>query len=89
MKADPSMVVPANVSPAQQKMLDHLKTAGKNFDRTYKKDMVSSHAKTYALFQKYVASAKANPGLKSVIRGALPVVKMHLEMAKTLPDMKM
>ena len=89
MKADPNMMIPVAVSPAQQKMLDGLKAAGKNFDSLYKKDMEASHAETYALFQKYAATMDANPGLKAVIKGALPTVKMHLEMAKTLPSMAM
>ncbi|WP_424949962.1 DUF4142 domain-containing protein [Deinococcus sp.] len=89
MKADPSMMLPMSVSPAQQKMLDALKAAGKNFDGLYKKDMEASHAETYALFQKYSASADANAELKTVIKGALPTVKMHLDMAKTLPTMGM
>ncbi|GGJ65204.1 DUF4142 domain-containing protein [Deinococcus aquiradiocola] len=89
MKADPKMMVPAKVSPAQQKMLDALKASGKNFDTLYKKDMVASHAETYALFQKYAMAADANAGLKMVIKAALPTVKMHLDMAKGLPTMSM
>ncbi|WP_407570714.1 DUF4142 domain-containing protein [Deinococcus altitudinis] len=88
-KADPNMMVPATVSPAQQKMLDALKASGKSFDSLYKKDMEASHAETYALFQKYSASMDANANLKTVIKGALPTVKGHLDMAKGLPAMSM
>jgi len=89
MKVDPTMKVPSKVSPAQQKMLDALKASGKNFDSMYKKDMEASHAETYALFQKYSASMNANTNLKMVIKGALPTVKGHLDMAKGLPSMDM
>ncbi len=89
MKADPNMMVPTNVSPAQQKMLTALKASGSNFDEMYKADMVASHAETYALFQGYTKSMNANAALKTVIKGALPTVKMHLDMAKGLPAMKM
>lgn len=88
-KADPAMVVPATVSPAQRKMLGALKVSGKNFDSLYRKDMEASHAETYALFQKYSAAANANPDLKAVVRGALPTVKSHLDMARGLPTMAM
>ncbi len=87
--ADPAMMVPTKVSPAQQKMLGALKAAGKNFDRLYKKDMEASHAATYALSQKYSSAANANPDLKAVVKGALPTVKGHLDMAKGLPTMAM
>lgn len=85
------MTLPTGVSPAQQKMLDGLKAAGKNFDALYKKDkdMDASHAETYALFQKYSKAADANAGLKTVVKGALPTVKMHWDMAKKLPAVSM
>jgi len=89
MKADPNMRVSATVSPAQQKMLDALKASGKSFDSLYKKNMETSQAETYALFQKYSASMDANANLKAVIKGALPTVKGHLDMAKGLPTMNM
>jgi|GEM_PF-2365873 len=88
-RADPAMMVPTMVSPAQQKMLDALKASGKAFDAMYKKDMLSSHKETYALFEKYSASSNANADLKTVIKGALPTVKGHLDMAQGLPTMKM
>jgi len=88
-QADPSMMVPTAVSPAQQKMLDALKASGKEFDAMYKKDMLSSHKETYALFQKYSASSSANMELKTVIKSALPTVKGHLDMAQGLPTMNM
>ena len=87
MKADPSMMPPAGVSAAQQKMLDGLKMAGANFDSMYQADMVMSHAETYKLFQTYTQSMNANAGLKTVIKGALPTVKMHWDDAKKLPKM--
>lgn len=83
------MTLPTGVSPAQQKMLDALKAAGKNFDALYQKDMDASHAETYALFQKYSKAADANAGLKTVVRGALPKVKMHWDMEKKLPAISM
>lgn len=89
MKADPGMMLPGSVSPAQQKMLDALKAAGKNFDALYRKDMDASHGETYALFQKYSRAAGANAGLKTVVKGALPTVKMHWDMARKLPTMSM
>ena len=89
MKVDPNMMVPTTVSPAQQKMLAALKASGKKFDALYRGDMVASHAETYALFQKYSMSADANAALKMVIKGALPTVKGHLDMAKGLPTMGM
>lgn len=88
-RADPSMTVPTDVSAAQQKMLDVLKAAGKNFDALYKKDMTTSHAETYTLFQTYTASKVANIDLKGVVKAALPTVKGHLDMAKGLPAMNM
>lgn len=85
-KADPSMMMTPKVNAAQQKMLDALKASGNKFDAMYKKDMTASHAQTYALFQKYARSGRANADLKKVVQGALPTVKMHLDMAKMLPS---
>ena len=87
MKADASMMLPSGVSPKQQAMLNKLAKAGTKFDSEYKADMTASHAETYALFQSYTKAPDANPDLKTVITGALPTVKMHLDDAKKLPGM--
>ncbi|WP_425148602.1 DUF4142 domain-containing protein [Deinococcus sp.] len=87
MSADPAMKLPAGVSSAQQQMLDQLKAAGSSFEQMYKTQMVTSHDQTYQLFDKYSRKSSANPGLKKVIAGALPTVKMHWDMAKALPAM--
>ena len=85
-KVDSSYSLPGGVSKAQQRMLDRLKAAGKNFDRLYKTDMLRSHAQAIRLFEKYTASSTANPTLKAAAMKALPTIKMHHDEAKTLAE---
>ena len=86
-RVDPGMALPVGVSEAQQRLLDKLKAAGKNFDRVYKAEMLSSHAQAAKLFSTYSGSRRANPTLKAVAMGGLPTIKMHLNEARTLPKM--
>ncbi|TSA84668.1 DUF4142 domain-containing protein [Deinococcus detaillensis] len=86
-KVDASMMLPSSVSKAQQRMLNKLKKSGKNFDKLYKADMLSSHAKTITLFANYTASRHANPTIKAAAMNALPTIKTHHDEAKTLPKM--
>lgn len=86
-KVDPGMMLPSGVSAAQQRMLNKLKAAGKHFDKTYKTEMISSHTQAVKLFTKYTDSRHANATLKAVAMGGLPVIKMHLDEAKSLSEM--
>ncbi|WP_043816388.1 DUF4142 domain-containing protein [Deinococcus maricopensis] len=86
-KAQPPMTPPMTVNGKQQAMLNVLRTAGSMFDMKYKEFMIASHAETLALFEKYSSTPGTNMMLRQIVKGAIPTVKMHLDMAKKLPGM--
>ena len=76
---------PTMVGPAQRVTMNKLLgLKGKAFDAAYKNAMISSHAQTYALFSDYVKKGHLT-NLKAVVKQYAPTVKMHWDMAKTLP----
>ena len=81
-----NLMLPTTVSPAQQMQLNALKASKSNFDAQYRLMMVMSHYDTYTVFQSYVKVGHTPP-LQRVIEGALPVVKMHWDMAGQLPSL--
>ncbi len=84
-KDDPSLQPPTDVNAAQRTLLVKLGALkGAAFDAAYKNANVLSHTETYALFTDYIKSGKLT-NLKSVVQKYNPTVKMHLDMAKTLP----
>ena len=70
---------------AQQAKLDAMsKLDAKTFDKSYASEIgVNAHENTVALFEKASADAK-DPDVKAFASKALPSLKHHLEMAKTL-----
>lgn len=86
-KAQPPLTPPMTVNGKQQAMLSVLRTAGSMFDMKYKEFMIASHAETLALFEKYSANTGTNMMLRQVVKGAIPTVRMHLDMARMLPGM--
>ncbi|THF89032.1 DUF4142 domain-containing protein [Deinococcus sp. KSM4-11] len=87
MQLDPMMKLPTTVTYSQYDMLTVLKRSGRNFDALYRKDMVASHAQTYALFNTYSKSRAASLPLRTTVMNAKPTVKMHWDMALMLPRM--
>ena len=85
-RLSPRTPVPTTVYSSQAAQLSALQSAGpRTFNRLYRSDMIASHAATYALFSKYDSSRSANRTMRSIIRTATPTVKVHLNMAYTLP----
>jgi putative membrane protein len=85
LNTDPVLILPAGVSPEQQRQLVALKSAGPAFDALYQQNMEAIHAQTYQLFDTFVHSATANAGLRQLVQAALPTVRMHWDMARQLP----
>ena len=85
-QVDPSLTVPTGVSAKQQQHLDALKSAGNNFDITYRHQMIATHNGAIKLFQKYVANPGDNGEIKQVAQGLLPVLHKHLAKARNLPN---
>jgi putative membrane protein len=80
--------VPDQVSAKHQSTIDAMsKKNGDAFDATYINAMVSDHEKDIAEFEK-ARNEVTNPDLKKFIDDALPVMKHHLEMAKTMKQTK-
>jgi putative membrane protein len=79
---------PDKVSAEHQAKIDKMsKMSGAAFDTAYVKEMVASHEKTIAMFE--AAKGKVgNEDLKKFIDDTLPVIKMHLEMAKKMQTAK-
>lgn len=59
---------------------------GKDFDQAYMDKMVSDHNDVADTFQKVASDASYNARIRSAVRKALPTVKHHDAMAKTLDD---
>jgi putative membrane protein len=59
------------------------KLSGSSFDHTYLKQQVTAHTATLALLEKETTGG-ANSVLIQAARAAMPIVKMHLTMAKNL-----
>lgn len=68
----------------KQSTVEHLsKLSGKEFDRTFVEHAVEDHEKAVARFQEAANSAQ-DPEVKQFAAQTLPVLRRHLEMAKSL-----
>lgn len=75
-------------SDHNKKMIDPFKKLkGSALDHHYAQEMVAGHTKAIAMYKTEAESAQ-NPALKSYAEQALPVLKKHLEEAKTLEKAK-
>jgi putative membrane protein len=69
-----------------QELEEKLKTlTGADFDKDYMKHMVTGHEKAVALYQQQIKQGK-DKDLKNFAETTLPVVQMHLKMAKDWAD---
>ena len=82
-KATPPVTVPTKLNAEHQAMLDQLKGAGANFDRTYLDQQRMAHEKTVALLDGYASGGDSQP-LKEWAGKARPVVQQHLDKAKQI-----
>ena len=57
--------------------------SGHDFDRAYMQHMVADHLKDIAHFERQ-AQAGTDPDLKTFAAGALPILRQHLEMARSV-----
>lgn len=78
------VTVEARLDPEQQADLEALRTAGDNFDRVYKTQMLAAHQRALSLLQNFAAAGDAQP-LKDFASKTAPVVQMHLDNARELP----
>lgn len=78
---------PPMLNDEQSDNLAKLKaTHGRDFDRTYIDQQVTSHQQALDLTQGYASNGDAPP-LKHAAEGIAPVVQQHLDMAKQLQGM--
>ncbi|WP_188643730.1 DUF4142 domain-containing protein [Tsuneonella deserti] len=82
-KADGVTVAP-KLTAKQQSGLDALKSAGDNFDATYKQQQVAAHEQALSMLQGY-AQGGDNGALKEFAAKTAPVVEGHLAQARKLP----
>jgi putative membrane protein len=61
------------------------KTKGKDWDKEWADHMVSAHNDAIGMFERGEGAAK-DPDLKTIISGALPTLRSHLDMMKKLQD---
>ena len=71
--------------PAQQAMLDQLRSAGTgySFDQAYQQAQITAHQNALTLFQNYAASGDLPP-LRTAAGQAVPTIQSHLAMAQAL-----
>lgn len=71
--------------PAQQQLLDQLRTSGTGytFDQAFQQDQIQAHQQGIALMQNYAASGDRAP-LRALATQAIPVMQKHLSMAQSL-----
>lgn len=76
---------PPTMLPAQQSMLDQLRSAGTgySFDQAFQQVQISAHQQALALHQNYATSGDV-PALKATAAQIVPVVQNHLNMAQSL-----
>ncbi|MEX2145618.1 MAG: DUF4142 domain-containing protein [Candidatus Rokuibacteriota bacterium] len=78
------MSMPAAPGPAHQQARDRLASlSGHDFDRAYMQEMVADHTKDIAHFE-HQAQRGTDPDLQAFAAGALPVLRVHLETARTV-----
>lgn len=77
-----NITLPTSLDSKQKSEVDRLSAlSGAGFDRAYMRDMVKDHEKDIAGFQKE-SSSGMNPDLKNFATTTLPILQMHLQMAK-------
>ncbi len=82
------LTLPKSVGAENQALLDRLKTlSGKQFDRAYMDGQTKGHTKTQAAFQNELQQGQ-NTDIKAFANEILPVVSMHLQMAKNFTAMR-
>jgi putative membrane protein len=69
--------------PAQQSMLDQLRTTGPNFDAAFRGVQIGAHQQALQLMQNYAASGDV-PVLRNTAQQAIPIVQSHLSQAQML-----
>src|SRR4051794_3519271 len=76
---------PPALLPAQQAMLDQLRSAGSgpSFDMAFQQAQISAHQQALQLHQNYAAQGDV-PALRTVAGQIVPVVQMHLQQAQAL-----
>lgn len=77
------MSTPAHLTEEQNDALKKLREAGASFDKTYVDFMVSDHPNDISLFEKELEAGK-DAQLKAFAKEKLPVLKRHLEHAKSV-----
>jgi putative membrane protein len=77
------LTVPTNLLSGQQSEYTKLsKLSGKKFDKEYMDLMVKDHVSDLSAFQKEESSTQ-DPKLRAAIATAIPVIREHLNMAKS------
>ena len=76
---------PMTLLPADQAMLDQLRSAGTgySFDQAFQQDQIQAHQAGIALMQNYSTGGDV-PALRTVAAQAIPVMQRHLAMAQSL-----
>ena len=69
--------------PAQQSMLDQLRTTGPNFDAAFRGVQIGAHQQALQLMQNYAASGDV-PVLRNAAQQAIPIIQSHLSQAQML-----
>ncbi len=84
--AQKKVALPPDVTPAHKQLMEKLsKVSGADFDKEYVAAMVEAHEKDVAAFEN-VSKTAADADVKAFATKTLPVLKMHLEMIKTMAD---
>ena len=85
MTVDSTLDLPEGVEPEGQARLDSLREAGPEFDAVYRQQMIVSLGEVEASLVEYGRRSGTHPTIKAVMQEALPVVRRHLNLARTLP----
>jgi putative membrane protein len=79
------LTIPTNLDQSHKDMLSDLMNAAPgDFDHRYARQQVEAHEAALALLRDY-ARAGDNPVLKRLARNTVPMVQMHLALARKLP----
>lgn len=82
------LALPKSLGAENQALVNQLKTlSGTSFDRAYMNGQINGHTKTQAAFETELQQG-LNPQLKAFANEILPMVSMHLQMAKSLTVMR-
>ena len=82
------LVLPKSLDAENQALVNQLKTlSGTSFDRAYMNGQVNGHTRTQAVFETELQQGM-NTQLKAFASEILPMVSMHLQMAKSLTAMR-